>query len=216
MAITQRQALAGNTGSSLTFTGSLAVNSLLLGFAISNSSTQPVLSTGGVNLSNAIWTAGHNGDYTGIYFLPPLSNPGSQTSMSATNSPYGLGFMEFQGASWNPLAATSSGGNATPGTSATCNQPATGAQLEVYFTAYDVSNAGSHFVDSWANVPVVCTNYAQGNYEIGAGNQGVTYTLGSSGTYDICMANFYDVANGPVQPHGASYRPQRMVMQGPG
>lgn len=191
MPLTLKQPRGANSGTSLTYNRAIGYGSLVVIVVVSNSATTPTITTGSNTLTKAVYTSGHNGDYTGIYYLPPSSNPGAQTTVSDTSATiYGLGYMEFGGAQWtSPLVNTSTGGNASTGTAATCTAPTGLAQAEVYMASYNVSNAGTAFTDNFPTGPLPVSFYGQSGWDpLVPVNP--SFTLGSSGTYDICMATF--------------------------
>jgi hypothetical protein len=195
MPFQNRVARQANAGTTLTYTNVPISGTLIVCYILSNSATPPVV-TSGVTLTQAIYTAGHNGDYTGIYYLAPNNNPGGQTTITATNTPYALGYTEFTGCQWaNPLVDTSSGGNNVAGTAATCVSPAA-AQMQIYQAGYPISNAGSAFTDNYSHGAANCFNFGQSDWT--EGHVDPTFTLGSSTTYDICMASF---AGAPATPY---------------
>jgi hypothetical protein len=208
MPFTLRQPRGSFSGTSLTYNSALGAGTLLVAYIVSNSGTPPTVTSGSQTLTSAVYTAGHNGDWTGIFYLPPDGNPGGQTTLSAPTI-YALGYAEFTGCQYHsPLVNTSVGGNAVAGTSVTCTSPAGAAQMQTYICAYDVTNSGTAIADGYPTppAPFIVSNFGQTGWT--PAKTDPSFSI-ASGTYDICMANFLGAS-------GGQYQTQRTMMQGPG
>ena len=85
--VLQKGASAG--GQTTVHFGATTPGSCLIILAVSNN-TAGACTAGGQTLMGAAYTAGHNGDYTGIWFLPGPANPGGITSATVSGS-YAVG-----------------------------------------------------------------------------------------------------------------------------
>ena len=136
-------------------------------------------------LSQAVYTAGHGGGYTGVYFLPNC--PAGLTSVTVAGAQT-VGFYEVGGLDLvTPVAGVTTGGSAST-TSFSCASAATGPnQFSVFMMCYSASNGGTarttglsgDFITSW---------YAQEAYRIGT--TAPSGTLSGTGSYDCAMVAF--------------------------
>ena len=187
--VIQRGVLVG-TGGSLS-KGTEAGNTLIV-YVISNTATQPVVTYSGAASGTATcgyWSAGHNGDFAGIYYV--LNTPLGITAVSYAGA-YGGYYREVNGIVANPMVYWNFGGNATAGTtfSVGVSGYSVAGDFMTNMLAYDVSNGGSPVADGWTDTRAA-TSFGQTSYSTAiaaaAGN------LPSSGTYDCCTLDFKTV-----------------------
>jgi hypothetical protein len=199
----------GGSGGSLSQT-TRAGNTLIV-YISSNTATVPTVTATGVNgtianLTCGYWSLGHNGDYTGIFYL--LNTPPTVTGIT-TSSVYASYYREVQGIPANPIVYWNWGGNATAGT--TISVPISGYAVAGDFTtavvSYDVSNAGTVHADGWTDDQLM-SNFGQTSYTLATTGGSATMT---SATYDDCSLTFKQVNQAGVPPINWSAVPGTFV-----
>ena len=120
--VVQSGSSAGGT-TSVTFSTATTPGSCLIIMAVSNI-TAGGCTAGGLTLMGGMYGAGHNGDWTGIWYLPPASNPGGITSAAVTGA-YAVGYLEVTGTAGYPqiLGGQTTGGNAPAATIVLVREP---------------------------------------------------------------------------------------------
>lgn len=176
----------GTTGGSLSqTTGS---GNCLIVYVVSGSATPPTITmTGpGTTMKCLYYSAGHNSDYTGIFYCLNTPNTITGVTYSGINN---ASYREVSGIPTNPIIYWNFGGNATAGTTWSLGAGGGSASGDfiTFDIAYDVSNAGTPYNDGLTDDKIIY-NYGQTSYEA-AGNSASAATM-TSGTWDGCMADF--------------------------
>ena len=203
MAFTVLQRGAASPASAtVTFGSPTTAGSCLIVVAVSNvgggGCTAKTAAGAVTPLMGAQYGAGHNGDWAGIWFLPPAANHGGLTSATVAGG-YEAGFLEVTGTAGYPqiLAGYTAAGNATASTTFTCANPgASAANFTVFAYGYDVSNGGTALSDGTGNAQVL-SNYGQYSYTLTAAGSSGTMT---SRTYDCAAVSFAPASAGGLTP----------------
>ena len=184
-AVVQEGGALGSTGGSLSQTTG-AGNTLIV-YITSNSATVPTVTmTGpGTTMTCAYYSAGHNGDYSGIFYC--LNTPNTITAVSYSGA-YGGSYREVSGIVANPIMYWNFGGNASTGTTFSCALPGLSASgdFTTLLLSYDVTNSGTPKTDGWTD-DKTCSNFAQTSYT--TATTAASGSLPSTGTYDWCIVN---------------------------
>jgi hypothetical protein len=177
------------TSGSVTLSQPTTQGSMLLIFCVSNQvwgTAYGTLGSSQVAAACCRYTAGHNNDFTGVWFIGNC--PAGITAVSVTGT-YSVAYVEVLGLSpgANPIINSGSGGSATAGTSFSLTNPGGVPAFTVYAYGYDVNNGGTPFADGTGNQHLN-SNYGQISWTTGTGNSSGTMT---SGTWDGCAVSFY-------------------------
>ena len=187
MAFSVLQKGAGAASSThVTFGSATTAGSCLIVLTVSNIAAGGC-TAGGNTLMGGAYGAGHNGDYSGIWYLP--DNPGGITSAQVTGC-YAVGYLEVTGTAGYPqiLAAAATGGNSTAVTSYTITNPgASTSNFTVFCVAYDANSGGTPHIDGSTGATAL-GGYGQFGYTTLAGN--ATSGTIPAQTYDWCAVSF--------------------------
>jgi len=198
MTFTVPQKGSGAAGStSVTFGSPTTAGSTLVILTVSNIAAGGC-TAGGLTLMGGIYGTGHNGDYTGIWYLP--NNPGGIRSASVTGC-YVTGYLEVTGTAGYPqiLAGQSTGGTSTAATSYVMTNPgASASNFTVFVIGYDVSNGGTPYGDGSSGATLL-SDYGQFSYTTAAGN--ATSGTFAARTYDWCAVSFAPASAGGLTPN---------------
>src|ERR1700746_1537239 len=168
----------------------------LICYIVSNSATFPTVVTTGVSVPvwAGWWSPGHNGDFTGVFYVRGMDNPGGITGFSFSGV-YGSYYREVSGIPSNPTTYWNMGGNSTAGTTFSLGNPgrAVAGDFITDALAYNANNSGTARSDGWSDLQTM-TNYGQTSYN-GSTTTGISGTLASSGTWDASVLDFGQIDN---------------------
>jgi hypothetical protein len=194
--VIQRGQTLGATGGSL---GSpTKPGTTLIIYVVSNTATLPTVSITGGPGGTAIlgyYSAGHNGDFTGIWYVTGAMNANGGITGYSMAGVYASSYREVAGIVPSPMVYWNFSGNATAGTSLT--QPISGYAVQGDFTTYccgyDVSNSSAPFANANWQDEQICSQYGQTGWRLIPSPGGSTTFGGSSATYDNCCLTFKQV-----------------------
>lgn len=158
----------------------------LIAVVLSNSATSDVVTASdGTVLTPLVYTAGHGGDYTGIFIYPEV--PDGVTSMSCPGC-YCIGYLEVSGPAdaFADLGVVT-GGSATAVTAISLPSPAgqdTGT-LTVFCVGYPGTNSGAPHATGLSDYEL--SNFGQFAWTAGSGSLSATQ---GAHTWDGCAVTF--------------------------